>query len=224
MITLTREEAQHVLDFIDSVTEGEWPKHDFTRDDLVQMLQGKLSELKLKDDGYCQTCQGNHCTAKTGCVAISNPQQSKWEPLVERQYSPDGLLLSEKVKYAPDGEWKDLKQQPVAWWHDMGDVVDLNVSGRGTPLYFSPPQRKEWVGLTEDEIQPESLLNSVHCSCGASWTFKNGALDYKPSTKKKEWVGLTYEDKSIAFDSMRFLDDYETYAEVIEAKLKEKNT
>ena len=40
--------------------------------------------------------------------------------------------------------------EPVAWWHDRGDVVDLNVSGHGTPLYFAPPQR-EWVGLTDDE-------------------------------------------------------------------------
>ena len=24
--------------------------------------------------------------------------------------------------------------EPVAWWHDMGDVVDLNISGHGTPL------------------------------------------------------------------------------------------
>lgn len=41
--------------------------------------------------------------------------------------------------------------EPVAWWHDRGDVVDLNVSGHGTPLYFAPP-KKEWVGLTDAEI------------------------------------------------------------------------
>jgi hypothetical protein len=41
--------------------------------------------------------------------------------------------------------------KPVAWWHDMGDVVDLNASGRGTPLYFAPPQR-EWQGLTDEEV------------------------------------------------------------------------
>jgi len=40
--------------------------------------------------------------------------------------------------------------KPVAWWHDRGDVVDLNVSGHGTPLYFAPPQR-EWQGLTDEE-------------------------------------------------------------------------
>ena len=41
--------------------------------------------------------------------------------------------------------------EPVAWWHDMGDVVDLNISGHGTPLYTAPP-KKEWVGLTKDEV------------------------------------------------------------------------
>ena len=42
------------------------------------------------------------------------------------------------------------EQEPVAWWHDRGDVVDLNVSRHGTPLYFAPPQR-EWQGLTNEE-------------------------------------------------------------------------
>jgi len=43
-------------------------------------------------------------------------------------------------------------QEPVAWLHDRGDVVDLNVSGHGIPLYTAPPQR-EWQGLTENEIK-----------------------------------------------------------------------
>jgi hypothetical protein len=50
------------------------------------------------------------------------------------------------------------KQEPVAWWHDMGDVVDLNVSGRGTPLYTAPPQRS-WQGLTPEEVKEISLAN-----------------------------------------------------------------
>ena len=41
--------------------------------------------------------------------------------------------------------------EPVAWWHDMGDVVDLNISGHGTPLYTAPP-KKEWVGLTDEDL------------------------------------------------------------------------
>ena len=41
------------------------------------------------------------------------------------------------------------KKEPVAWMNDMGTHIDLNVSGRGTPLYTTPPQRKP---LTKDEI------------------------------------------------------------------------
>ena len=37
------------------------------------------------------------------------------------------------------------EQGPVAWWNDTGTHIDLNVSGRGTPLYTHPLQRT-WVG------------------------------------------------------------------------------
>ena len=42
------------------------------------------------------------------------------------------------------------EQEPVAWWNDTGTHIDLNVSGRGAPLYKAQPQRT-WVGMTEDE-------------------------------------------------------------------------
>ena len=42
------------------------------------------------------------------------------------------------------------EQEPVAWMNDMGTHIDLNVSGRGTPLYTHPLQRT-WVGLTAKE-------------------------------------------------------------------------
>ena len=42
------------------------------------------------------------------------------------------------------------EQEPVAWMNDMGTHIDLNVSGRGTPLYTHPLQRT-WVGLTNEE-------------------------------------------------------------------------
>lgn len=29
--------------------------------------------------------------------------------------------------------------EPVAWWNDTGTHIDLNVSGRGIPLYITPP-------------------------------------------------------------------------------------
>ena len=45
---------------------------------------------------------------------------------------------------------KAQEQGPVAWWNDTGTHIDLNVSGRGTPLYTHPLQRT-WVGLTYEE-------------------------------------------------------------------------
>jgi hypothetical protein len=46
------------------------------------------------------------------------------------------------------------KQEPVAWREVAGKTTkyyDYNEDGRGEPLYAAPPKR-EWVGLTDDEI------------------------------------------------------------------------
>jgi len=84
-------------------------------------------------------------------------------------------------------------------------------------------EKKEWVRLTDEDIQPESLLNSVHCSCGASWTFKNGALDYKPSTKKKEWVGLTDEELEFYTEELGQGELGRGVLRAVDDFLKEKN-
>ena len=75
----------------------------------------------------------------------------------------DGWLLAdfEPEMYAVITATKEAlaqpEQEPVAWWNDTGTHIDLNVSGRGTPLYTHPPQRT-WVGLTDMEVQ-----NIVYC-------------------------------------------------------------
>ena len=33
--------------------------------------------------------------------------------------------------------------EPVAWWNDTGTHIDLNVSGRGKPLYTHPQPKRE---------------------------------------------------------------------------------
>jgi hypothetical protein len=80
--------------------------------------------------------------------------------------------------------------------------------------------------LAKLEEAPPSLLDSVHCQCGASWKYKDGELDYKPSTKKKEWVSLTDEEileeyRQSYGDDGDLADVY--FARVIEFRLKEKN-
>ena len=56
------------------------------------------------------------------------------------------------------------EQEPVAWWNDTGTHIDLNVSGRGTPLYTTPPQRK----LNEriKELAKAHLVREEHTEFG----------------------------------------------------------
>lgn len=81
----------------------------------------------------------------------------------------------------------EKKHEPVAWLFQneetgLTECVDTQQVEWGfeknnprwqkiAPLYTAPPQ------------QPEpATLNSLHCSCGASWTFENGALRYESKT------------------------------------------
>jgi hypothetical protein len=86
-ITLTREEAQQVLDAFLSMGQR---AYDAMSGDAFHECNIAVSRL---------------------CARLAQPEPepvAQWEPQVERRYSPDGVLLSEKVKYTPDGEWRDL--------------------------------------------------------------------------------------------------------------------
>jgi hypothetical protein len=91
------------------------------------------------------------------------------------------------------------KQEPVAWWNDTGTHIDLNVSGRGIPLYTTPPQ----------QVQESVNINCPSCL---------HSFAVLPVTQRT-WVGLT-EDEAFACQGR---DYFETY-KAIEARLKEKNT
>ena len=39
------------------------------------------------------------------------------------------------------------EREPVAWWNDTGTHIDLNVSGRGTPLYTHPVKDLEDINI-----------------------------------------------------------------------------
>ena len=95
--------------------------------------------------------------------------------------------------------------EPVAWWHDMGDVVDLNISGHGTPLYTAPPKKDE-------PVIDKSMAKRIATQLG-----------WEP---KKEWVGLTDEEISDTQQQFYKLITFhdKDFARAIEAKLKDKNT
>ena len=80
------------------------------------------------------------------------------------------------------------QQEPVAWMNDMGTHIDLNVSGRGMPLYITPPHRP-WVGLTDEEIEKGRdqtfSINNPYCPC-----------DSKTMRKAVRWAEAKLKDKN----------------------------
>ena len=65
MINLTREEAQQLLNQLVNHMGIIQVPSDF---ESIELLRAKLSAPEQKDDGYCQACEGNHCTAKADCI------------------------------------------------------------------------------------------------------------------------------------------------------------
>lgn len=157
MITLTRGEAQEVLDALEYEVERSdsdfvpaktldvigllrarlsAPERNCTRShphenmDVMCELRTEIARLtnenaRLKSqpepepvtDKYLMEVECTKCGAKQdGVLTVTVPPQPEpepvaWEPKVERLYSPEGLLLWERVKYTPDGEWQSLREK-----------------------------------------------------------------------------------------------------------------
>ena len=89
----------------------------------------------------------------------------EWDALIKYQYqgSSEAMSAMQIVAWntvdiiaALEAELAKPEQEPVAWMlPEYGDVLSASeVDGTGIysiPLYTSPP-RKEWVGLTDEEI------------------------------------------------------------------------
>ena len=76
-MTTLREAAQMALDALDS------DNPDIQLRAAIH-LRAALAQPE-QDDGYCQACEGNYCTAKDGCVARDNPPQREWQGLTDEE-------------------------------------------------------------------------------------------------------------------------------------------
>jgi hypothetical protein len=56
--------------------------HPKTKEAITSLRQA-IAEAE-KQDGYCQACDGDSCTARRGCVALSNPPPQR-QPLTDDQ-------------------------------------------------------------------------------------------------------------------------------------------
>ena len=81
------------------------------------------------------------------------PEDKKEQP----EQEPDDLTIAYMTGFHAGKNTPQRKpeQEPVAWMDECGDVLSASVvdgSGlRNIPLYAIPP-RREWVGLTDEEI------------------------------------------------------------------------
>jgi hypothetical protein len=86
---------------------------------------------QYQDEGMCQACEFGQCTAKAGCVAISNP------PPKQEQGEPWGACVSGRVFVGalPEHVRKLSEDEgfPIQW-------------------LYTTPQQRTWVGLTDEEI------------------------------------------------------------------------
>lgn len=115
-----------------------------------ELLQMALDALELTGVEYLTQKEIEHLDAleialRARLLNEFNPDWDAMSAMVEEQQR-----MAKRIEEL-EAQLEQQEQEPVAWWHDMGDVVDLNVSGHGKPLYFAIPQR-EWVGLTHEEI------------------------------------------------------------------------
>jgi len=140
--------------------------------------------------------------------ALAKPEQAEKQQALDKKadnarelgldYEPEEFVRWSKEKEffdAAHASQQAEKQEPVAWVLKMGNEKildshfnDIQELDDGTPLYTAPP-RKEWVGLTEDDIV------DLYCQVGDETEWAIGGLK----------------------DAMPF-------ANLVEAKLKEKNT
>ncbi len=152
-----RELMQMALDALESVFEGDdkgaeyWTVTGGTYEAVECMNAMRALRARLaQPEPEPEKSQDKPCVEDDGCPTEKAVLQRFWR---EHQAQPEPEELGEIIP-ADEEQLKRIAKlvepKPVAWWHDRGDVVDLNVSGHGTPLYFAPPQR-EWQGLTDDE-------------------------------------------------------------------------
>jgi hypothetical protein len=194
MITLTREEAQQVLEALNRWKSFAPEYFDQIDEAAIETLRARLAEPEkeqepvalpdwperesLADLEYAQTTPEDWTEDYKQC----------WQQL--QVCERNKIILHKYAKTLRSMLLQQKEQEPVAWWHETkachGGVVDLNVSGHGRPLYFAPPQRT-WQGLTYEE------MNAVY----------------------RQAFGLV--DSRLVGDQIKFVSS-------IEAKLKEKNT
>lgn len=110
--------------------------------------------MKYKDIKDFNTRCEEHPDHQTGMVTNAMIQQRLHEEIDElRNYIEQAKKQQALDKKADNARELGLDYEPVAWMEDSIEFYakDHPTNSCTIPLYTAPP-RKEWVGLTDDEI------------------------------------------------------------------------
>lgn len=147
------------------MAKGQVKRSDNTAilEEIIEIIRIRLSQSEPKPIGEIYGWHGN---SQALC---------RW--FVQEKYIPVGTKLYAVSQPEPE---------PVAWMHNfIDDVFTKNLpydiarhSDKWTPLYTAPP-KKEWVGLTDEEIMQGKLhsryaiLTLKAWSDGVAWCEAN---------------------------------------------------
>ena len=156
MITLTREEAQQVLDALE-YNQANWQG----KDKAIEALRARLSQCERCGEvnpAEIHTCTPKQAYPEDFIAALRYHTAIQEQPDIPNNLPIANLKQDELMYSTPP-------QKPVAWLYEGSDVEGRHVcldedifeeqKPNCIPLYTAPPQR-EWQGLTDGEVM--SLL------------------------------------------------------------------
>lgn len=98
-----------------------------------------IEQAEKQDDGYCQACDGEMCTAKQGCVALSNPQPQK--PPVKTYCGGKPNYVDEPKP--PKCKWQGLTDEEIDKLH-------------GSPMELEHSGALKWVRIIEAKLKEKN--------------------------------------------------------------------
>jgi DNA-directed RNA polymerase subunit F len=221
-ITLTREEAQQILDVLWNafdLQQEEINQHiikygEFYRPQRVEFMKKELGSIEqMKETINNKIAQPEKTDMQIGLT------YEEANPPTSRKFTPEDIKKIERKWHEPVA-WVDAldKARPDC----VTDFKYLSVAQieRKEHLQYialyPAMTRREWVGLTDEEANPPEELARLEQAMIEAW---------KP-IPKKEWVGLTAEEIDAAALANGFRKGSIRLTQIInaiEAKLKEKN-
>jgi len=128
----------------------------------LEALENATRHIWLGDKNGVEANIRGHKQCESLRQAIAEAEKQRPELLLDGKTVQEACLLELYEFQQATGcnsasEFKEEKQEPVAWRHDMGEenggweYFEQASCDDCQPLYTHPQPKREWVGLTDDD-------------------------------------------------------------------------